>query len=109
MAKLISATQWVYFRTQYPDLVADMSTISISADIWKMKAYWGNKKRKNFVKTQSNINNPVGTIIQWCEETLTNNFYVNLNNQGYCVSSVVFYFFDKEDAVLFKLTWWDSE
>ena len=107
MAKMITAKNWHFFKEKFPDSVSDMKTVVVPAESWQLKSYW--KKNKSNIITQQAFTqaDPVGAMVGWCEETLADNFYAEKSNSNSSwITSITFYFFDEDDAVFFKLTWW---
>lgn len=108
MGILIPAKQWHELKDTFPNNVSNMASIVVSAHLWEIKSFWKNKNNKTINNLISEHTDPVGAMIAWCKEFTTNNFYVEIyRNPEYefHIAGVKFYFFDKDDAILFKLTW----
>ena len=108
MPKMITAEQWAFFKRNYSDQVAQAKTITIPAEAWQIKSYWKKKKSNNITRSLADHADPVGAMVTWCEETLEDRFYVEKANDEWWVKAIRFYFFSEDDAVLFKLTWWEN-
>lgn len=105
MAKMITATQWAYFKEHFPEQVAKMNSITIPAEAWQLKSFWKAKKKGKLLADHAD---PVGALIKWCEDTLEENFYAEKANDEWWVKAIKFHFFSEDDAILFKLTWWND-
>lgn len=106
MTKKITPKQWHFLKNEYPEQTANMASIRMPADGWQLKSFWKNKKIKNSLVNHAD---PIGAMIQWCDDMLEHPFYVEREAHSVWITAVIFYFFDADDAVLFKLSWWNNE
>lgn len=125
MGKRLSAEQWKFFKENFLDDVKNINPLIIDMDSQIFKRSWS--RHTVTTNQQTKVITIIGhdkkvefcdklkELLDWCDEHLESSFYAEaLVNPTASLAavlatteSVAFYFFEEEDAVLFKLTWWN--
>lgn len=105
MGNRISSNQWIQLRDKFPEQISQLYSITLPMDFRSINTFAKNAKDNNLKFNQTN---PLVSLIDWCVDALEDNFYVRRARTGRLSDGVVFYFFNENDAFLFKLTWWDG-
>jgi len=110
MGYRLSPAQWSFFKKANPLDIEDAQTISIDTGSSVFKRSYTRYKKCTRAKRSTHLNDVTVELIEWCEECLEHQFYVEIDqNCGRMGSTVKFSFFNEDDAVLFKMTWWNSQ
>ncbi len=105
MGTQVSAKQWHQFKDKFPKEIKKLHSIKMPLDRSTLKAYWRAAKKKEI---KFNDINPVSSMLAWCKECCEEQFYAERDVSHYSIEpAVIFYFFNIDDAMLFKLTWWN--
>ena len=120
MGKRISADQWGSFKKNHPEIIEAITPIIVDmgSRIFRTnyRRYSVTRNNQTFSGREKKVEfcDKLKDLLDWCDDYLEAPFYAEVwhaeifhtgytpNNQG-----VAFYFFDDDDAMLFKLTWWN--
>jgi hypothetical protein len=103
MAYHLSASQWASLKEVFPQEVSNLRAITISLSSNIINDYWKRIKKKKIKSIDDNL---VETILLWVLESCSGQFYAEFKREGYSLEGITFFFFEEDDAILFKLTWW---
>ncbi|NJO61034.1 MAG: hypothetical protein HC836_23070 [Richelia sp. RM2_1_2] len=106
MGKRISAKQWSFLKDNYSQDISQLYPIEFDVGSSAFATFFKNKKKSGNVKKFSSGYDLISDMIAWSEDNLTGMFYVYRKQTNVNIyNTIIFYFLDESDSVLFALTW----
>jgi hypothetical protein len=103
MAHRLSAAQWSNLKELFPAQIPTLRAITIELSSGIITDYWKRIKKKKIKVIDENL---VETLLCWLFENCSGQFYAEFKRNGYSIQGITVFFFEEDDAILFKLTWW---